>query len=154
MARQKSAFQVFALECKKYTAGIPKLMARAALAGINDNFKRGAAENQAGGLIPWAPRKAKQHGRTRKDGHRDRRYKVPKGRAILVQTGRLRRSIRMVSSTATTATVGTDVPYAQPLQEGSPRGLPARPFIVASKSMSTKIRTQVEKDIKKLLAKR
>ena len=40
------------------------------------------------------------------------------GRAVLIKTGRLRRSIRVISQTNDTITIGTDVPYAQAHNEG------------------------------------
>ena len=41
-----------------------------------------------------------------------------KGRALLVDTGRLRRSIRIMSKTATSVTIGSDVPYATTHNDG------------------------------------
>jgi phage gpG-like protein len=40
------------------------------------------------------------------------------GRSILIQSGRLRRSIRVTSSSTTQVTIGTDVPYARVHNEG------------------------------------
>lgn len=40
------------------------------------------------------------------------------GRALLVKTGRLRRSIRIVGTTANSVTIGSDVPYARVHNEG------------------------------------
>ena len=40
------------------------------------------------------------------------------GRAILVDRGRLRRSIRIIDTTPTSVTVGSNVPYAQAHNEG------------------------------------
>lgn len=48
---------------------------------------------------------------------KDRKRKG-KGRAILVRSGRLRRSIRVIHSTAGKVIVGTDVPYARIHNEG------------------------------------
>lgn len=56
---------------------------------------------------PWDPRK-----RNRRGGE-----KRQKG-AILVDSGRLKRSIRIVSTTTATVTIGTDVPYAQIHNDG------------------------------------
>jgi phage gpG-like protein len=50
------------------------------------------------------------------------RLKRP-GRALLVDSGRLRRSLRIVSLDTGTVTVGTDVPYARAHNEGSRLGL-------------------------------
>ena len=55
-------------------------------------------------LETWTPRKSE----TAKS----------EGRAILVQTGRLRRSIRVITSTLDSVTIGTDVPYAQIHNQG------------------------------------
>lgn len=41
-----------------------------------------------------------------------------KGRALLVDTGRLRRSIRILSRTSTSVTIGSDVPYAKAHNDG------------------------------------
>lgn len=41
-----------------------------------------------------------------------------KGRALLVDTGRLRRSIRIMNTTSTTVTIGSDVPYAKAHNDG------------------------------------
>lgn len=49
---------------------------------------------------PWKPRKLKASG------------------TLMVQSGRLKRSIREVGRTATTVTIGTDVPYARIHNEG------------------------------------
>jgi phage gpG-like protein len=40
------------------------------------------------------------------------------GRALLIQSGRLRRSIRIVSTTANSVTIGSDVPYAAAHNDG------------------------------------
>lgn len=53
---------------------------------------------------PWRQRRAK-NGRN-------------KGRAILVQSGRLRRSIRITRISGLTVTIGSDVPYARAHNEG------------------------------------
>jgi phage gpG-like protein len=63
---------------------------------------------------PWKPRKAQSKwGKTPRN----------KGRAILIDSGRLRRSIRIVSNSGGTVTIGTDVPYAKAHNEGSRLGL-------------------------------
>lgn len=49
---------------------------------------------------PWAPRKRKNKG------------------TLMVATGRLKRSIRVINKTATSVTIGTDVPYARIHNEG------------------------------------
>lgn len=49
---------------------------------------------------------------------RSKNSKRNKGRAILVDSGRLRRSIRIVKITGGAVTIGTDVPYARMHNEG------------------------------------
>ncbi len=62
----------------------------------------------------WKPRKAHtKWGKTPRNN----------GRAILVDTGRLRRSIRTISVSSMSAVVGTDVPYAQAHNEGVRLGI-------------------------------
>jgi len=57
-----------------------------------------------GGDFPWQPRK--------------KGAKRNIGRAILINTGRLRRSIRIINASKNSVTVGTDVPYAAAHNEG------------------------------------
>ncbi|MDF7809925.1 phage virion morphogenesis protein [Hymenobacter sp. YC55] len=148
----RNDFKVFQKEATKMLRGLPKMIGKMALVEASDNFRKQGHENDSGAFVPWAPRKTNkpEHGRTRNDGQRDRRYRVPKGRAILVQSGRLRRSLRIVSSTASSITIGTDVPYAEPLQEGN-QHLPARPFLTAGKSFREKVLRKTAADITKLL---
>lgn len=56
---------------------------------------------------PWQPRKRKRRGgKARQNG------------AVLVDSGRLKRSIRIISTTPLSVTIGTDVPYAQIHNDG------------------------------------
>jgi phage gpG-like protein len=146
-----NGFKVFQRQARALIKTFPKMIGKYALLEASDNFRRGGFEDEGGGLVPWAPRKnQKEHGRRRHDGGRDRRYKNPRQRALLVQTGRLRRSPRIVDTTATSVTIGSDVPYAQGLQEG--RGnMPARPFLTMGPSTRAKIIRKAAADITKLL---
>lgn len=57
----------------------------------------------------WRPRKAvTKWGKTKRN----------KGRALLVDTGRLRRSIRIMGKTSSSVTIGSDVPYASVHNDG------------------------------------
>lgn len=49
---------------------------------------------------------------------RKRRSKKQQGRAILVQSGRLKRGVRVVKTTSDTVVVGNDAPYAKAHNEG------------------------------------
>jgi len=53
---------------------------------------------------PWKPR--------------SKSAKRNKGRSILIDTGRLRRSIRIINTTSNSVTVGSDVPYAAVHNDG------------------------------------
>ena len=69
------------------------------------NFSKERFTDQAWndkGREPWASRKSKKNA----------------GRSILVQSGRLKRSPRVISTTADSVTVGSDVPYAQAHNDG------------------------------------
>jgi phage gpG-like protein len=146
-------FKQFSAEARKVIKGLPREMGKALLLETSDNFRRQGYEDEQGQVHQWAPRKARRrHGRTRADGQPDQRYKNPRQRALLVQSGRLRRSPRITETTASSVTVGTDVPYAQPLQEGNAR-LPARPFIVVSKSLRQKLTQRITAKITAALKK-
>jgi phage gpG-like protein len=144
----RNDFKEFQKQARLIIKGLPKMMGKLTLLETSDNFRRQGYEDEEGQAHDWAPRK-KGKGRKRNDGGRDRRFKQ---RAILVKTGRLRRSPRIVSTTAQSVTIGTDVPYAEALQEGTSR-MPARPFIVVSKSLREKILKKAAADITKLLSR-
>lgn len=61
----------------------------------------------------------------------------PDGRQQLVKTGRMRESIRKLSSTYWSRLIGSDVPYAEFHNEGTSR-LPQRKFIGESKQLLVK----------------
>lgn len=86
--------------------GIPR---RAGTLAVNFSKERFRAQNWVDNITePWKPRSAKTW---RKKAERP-------GRAILVKRGRLRRSIRVISISATRIVIGTDVPYAQAHNDG------------------------------------
>jgi phage gpG-like protein len=144
----RNDFREFQKQARLIIRGLPKMMGKMMLLETSDNFRRQGYEDEQGAVHDWAPRQ-KGNGRKRNDGGRDRRFKR---RAILVQSGRLRRSPRIISTTPQSVTVGTDVPYAQRLQEGNSR-MPARPFLVVSKSLREKILKKAAADITKLLSR-
>lgn len=80
----------------------PALVGGLAVQFFQDRFKRQGWLDRR--FEPWPKRK--------------REDRNPRRRAILVKTGRLRRSIRVASRTASSVLVGTDVPYAQVHNEG------------------------------------
>jgi phage gpG-like protein len=85
---------------------LPNLAATIAVKFTKDRFR---AQNWIGERTePWVKRKENATQRRRNQG-----------RAILVKTGRLKRSPRKIRTTPTTAIVGTDVPYAAYHNNGS-----------------------------------
>jgi len=66
----------------------------------------------------------------------DKRDPEPKdGHALLIKSGRLRKSIRISAVTKTEVTISSDAPYAAAHQFGCPEhNLPARPFLPFDKS--------------------
>lgn len=100
---------------RRFRAALTRLPAIAGNEVVNfalDNFKRqswmGNREER------WKPRK-----NPTKWGQAPKRN----GRAILMDSGRLRRSIRVIRTTADMVVVGTDVPYARAHNEGVRLGL-------------------------------
>lgn len=69
--------------------------------------------------VPWAPNK------------------VQDGRQQLVKTGRMRQSIKVLSKTHDSRTVGSDVPYAEYHNAGT-KDLPQRKFIGRNKKLEAK----------------
>lgn len=89
-----------------------------------DNFKKQGFDNK--GVSAWTPRKKG-----------DKRA----GRAILVKSGDLRRSIRTskISNSALEVTIATDLKYAAVHNEGIGR-MPKRQFIGDSENLKEKVK--------------
>ncbi len=81
---------------------LPVKMADTAILFTKQRFREQAWADTS--TQPWKPRKAGA--------------KRNKGRALLVSSGRLRRSIRLIRTTADSATIGSDVPYARIHNDG------------------------------------
>lgn len=81
---------------------MPAAVGTMAVNFYKDRFRRQGWQDER--FEAWKPRK----------GRPDRRR-----RALLVQSGRLRRSIRVIRSSFDSVTVGTDVPYARTHNEGA-----------------------------------
>ena len=93
----------------------PRLVGRLALAVFDENFDHGGFTDKI--FIRWKPRKGDTENRGRRlgDGGRQR------GRALLIKTGALRRSLRVASASAGTVRLvagNQDVPYAAIHNEG------------------------------------
>jgi phage gpG-like protein len=148
----QDALKQFRTALRGYLKKLPREMGKAVVLESADNFRRQGYENESGAVVPWTPRKAtKEHGRTRRDGGRDRRYKNPRQRAILVKTGRLRRSVRIVATTDTSVTIGSSEVYAEAQQEGNGR-IPGRPFIALGRSSKERLLRKISTQIIGLLS--
>jgi phage gpG-like protein len=108
------SFQIKQIEqnFKRVLQYAPGLLANDAVNFFLDSFKRSAWLGNT--IEPWQKRKPQtMWGKTPRN----------QGRALLIDTGRLRRSIRVVHVTNLTATIGTDVPYAKAHNEGLRLGI-------------------------------
>lgn len=98
----------YILMLDRVSKAIDKLPARAATEAVNFSKERFRAQNWVdNNTQPWKKRKPLK-------GESNKRA----GRAILTDTGRLKRSIRKVSVSNTNAVIGTDVPYAEAHNDG------------------------------------
>ena len=131
----------FGVALKTYVATLPRELGKAVLLETSDNFRRQGYENDAGAVVLWGPRKAAD----RRKGRANLRQ-----RALLVQSGRLRRSVRIVITTASSVTVSTDVPYVEAQQEGV-GGISVRPFIGLGRSVQQKLLMKISDGITALL---
>ncbi|MBS2100696.1 phage virion morphogenesis protein [Carboxylicivirga linearis] len=92
----------------RVSTAVTKLPQVAATEAVNFSKERFRAQNWVDiNTEPWKKRKPVR-GESKRTA----------GRAVLVKSGRLRRSIRKVSVTAEKAVIGTDVPYAEAHNNG------------------------------------
>jgi len=98
-------------------AGLPRLIANTSVNHFKDNWRKQGFDDAT--VHPWEPRK-----------NRD------SGRAILVKSGRLRRSFSYVH-TQTRITIINDAPYGFYHNEGTKR-LPQRKFMGESENLNKK----------------
>lgn len=109
---------------------IPIIVGNEAVNFALDNFKRQSFLSHI--AEPWPARKW-----VKRDNRRNR--------GLLIDTGRLRRSIRIVSVTQSSVTIGSDVPYAKAHNEGSRLGL-----IQSVKSFTRKSGVEVKAHTRKV----
>lgn len=99
-----------------------------------------------------------------KEDYADRKERKFGELPILVVTGRLRDSVvtggenrthedSVLEITKDSLILGTKVPYAAPIQEGSKRGLPARKFLFLTDSMVDLIVASAEANLERVLRK-
>jgi phage gpG-like protein len=94
-------FDQIARDFKQKFSKLPKEIGDVAVNYFLDGFQREGLEGEP----KWQPRKGSSGGRTER-------------RNLLVKTGKLRRSIRIVRLTSTSVSIGSDMPYAQIQNEG------------------------------------
>jgi phage gpG-like protein len=120
---------------------IPRILANEALLFFKDSFKNEAFSDKSVGSDPWAARKQK----TKQDKATGRR------RAILVQSGALRRSLRVVSARWNRIEVGSvGVKYAQYHNQGTDNH-PKRQFVGKSKTLNRRLKAKLNREIRKIL---
>ena len=135
MANQNFPFDRIQRHFKEVLLYAPGMLGNDAVNFFLDRFKDQAWIGN--GREPWQPRKAvTRWGKTPRN----------KGRALLVDTGRLRRSIRITSVHLMEVTVGSDVPYAKAHNEGMRLGLIQN--VKAHKRKVTKLGITGRKELK------
>lgn len=97
MAVDDRDFKAKISRMKVYARNLPRIAGNEAINFFKESFRRQGWLDER--LERWKPRSSK----TVRN----------KGRAILINTGRLRRSIRIVSIVPGRVRIGTDVPYAE-----------------------------------------
>lgn len=93
-------------EFHNFKAAYPRFVGNVAVNFYKDSFKRSGFINRSG-VEKWPQRKPNTWSK-----------KSDKGRKLLIKSGRLRRSIRVVRTGLGFVQVGTDVPYARIHNEG------------------------------------
>lgn len=118
----KFRFNQLAARFKRATSGLLDQMANNAVNHFKvTNFDAQAFVDDA--PQRWAPRKSKRDNA---------------GRRLLVKTGRMRESIKVISSIGNTRKIGTLVPYSKYHNDGIPGRLPKRQFIGNSRRLERK----------------
>jgi phage gpG-like protein len=97
MANEKQVFERLKQRLKTAITSLPKVFGNEAVNFSHERFRTQSwLDNNA---EPWK--------------QRNKNVKRNKGRALLIDTGRLRRSIRIISTSENKVVIGTDVPYAR-----------------------------------------
>ncbi|GGF22378.1 phage virion morphogenesis protein [Hymenobacter cavernae] len=139
----------------------PKQVGQLAVREFVGNFARQSFQNEAGVETRWPSRKVRRY--RRKSGKKATRLRLTaagkddRGRAILVKSGKLRRSIRVDSIDSERVTISTDIEYAQAHNEGhvyDNRTLPQRQFMGASKRLNDEVVTYLKSGVDSILNKK
>ena len=136
---KKINFKAIKTKVKRVKATTPKLIGGIAVEHFKQSFRDGGFTDDR--LEPWKPRK-----RGNKADARTRRR-----RAILVDSGDLRRSIKTRAFSFSRIVVGSyGTKYASRHNRGL-AGMPQRQFIGSSHKMNLKIRLLIRKRMKKAI---
>ena len=86
----------------------------AAIEAVNFSKERFVRKNWVDKTVErWKPRKPSP------EWHSEEQKKAAARGSLMVKSGRLKRSIRKIKVTRNSVTIGTDVPYAEPHNEGA-----------------------------------
>ena len=86
----------------------------AAIEAVNFSKERFVRKNWVDRTVTaWKPRKPSP------EWHSEEQKKAAARGSLMVKSGRLKRSIRKIKVTRNSVTIGTDVPYAEPHNEGA-----------------------------------
>lgn len=147
MANEARKIQMAQIKLQKSLNDFVTIMGTDAKNHFVKSFRNQGFEDET--IQKWQPRKRKSY-RTRNG-----RVVDDTNRAILVKTGDLRRSIRVISRSYRTIVLGSDLPYAQIHNDGlnglaygkHPFKMPKRQFIGHSKKLIDKLRDKLDKRI-------
>lgn len=117
---------------------LPILLGNKAKNFFVENFRKQGFDDN--GVEKWQPRKFSGLARQKKDS----------GRAILVKTGNLRRSIRVKSASMNKIIIGSDLDYSAVHNYGTNK-MPQRKFIGDSENLRKELTKTITKEIKKAL---
>lgn len=127
----KIKFDAIIKESRAIRKKLAKLIGVKAVNHFKGNFRLGGFLD--GAVEKWKPRKVED-----------------KGRAILVKSGLLRKSIKVIKAQPSSIVVGTNTTdYASYHNQGS-GDLPERKFIGSSSALNKSIRTIVRNEVKKI----
>jgi phage gpG-like protein len=127
---------------------IARIVANEALNHFLVGFRKGGGQTDAG---MWRKRKLRVRDFTSKSPKVRARARKQVGRAILVDTGALRRDIGVRSISSRKVSIGTTrIPYARRHNEGL-KGMPKREFLGDSKKLDKKVNKLILKELNKIL---
>jgi len=147
MANEARKIQMAQIKLQKSLNDFVTIMGTDAKNHFVKSFRNQGFEDET--IQKWQPRKRKSY-RTRNG-----RVVDDTNRAILVKTGDLRRSIKVISKRYHSITLGSDLPYAQIHNDGLmgmaygkyPFKMPKRQFIGHSRKLIDQLRNKLDKRI-------